>query len=79
MVGNGRVGVACHDANRMRCAVKCYAGGMTSVARWQLAQEKCQQQSPRRTVESWTRWEALDVWCLAAGVCMCVSRDVRVP
>lgn len=38
MVGNGCLGVACHDANKMRCVVKYCSGGVISGAKWQLAQ-----------------------------------------
>ena len=64
VVGNGWLGVAGHDANKVRCVcseVDC-SGGVISVVKWKdnngrLMQKNQQQQSPRRAVESWARRE----------------------
>ena len=65
VVGNGCLGVAGHDANKVRCVcseVDC-SGGVISVVRrkdnGRLMKKSQQQQSPRRAVESWARREAL--------------------
>jgi len=65
VVGNGWLGVAGHDANKVRCVyskVDC-SGGVISVVRWKdngrLIEKNQQQRSPRRAVESWARREEL--------------------